>query len=85
VGGKKLIELAEVSNKKEDEVFFLEQEYSGLYDNEVLGCIECYFHLPETPHLDQNPLNYAQIAAAGQTTACSTSKIFRQPCQLTPG
>jgi hypothetical protein len=37
----------------------LDQEYSGLYDNEVWECIECYLSLSETPHLDQIPLNYA--------------------------
>jgi hypothetical protein len=42
-------------------VYFLDQEYSGLYDNKVWECIECYLNLPETSHLDQNPLNYAQI------------------------
>jgi hypothetical protein len=39
----------------------LDQEYSGLYDEEVWECIECYLNLPDTPHLDKNPLNYAHI------------------------
>jgi hypothetical protein len=59
--GKKLIEPAEVSNKEEDEVYFLYQEYSGLYDNEVWECIECYLNLPETQHQHQNWSNYAHI------------------------
>jgi hypothetical protein len=46
---------------KEDEVYFLDQEYSGLHDEKVWKCIECYLNLPETSHLDQNPLNYAHI------------------------
>jgi hypothetical protein len=33
--GKKLVEATEVSDKKEDKVYFLDQEYSGLYDSEV--------------------------------------------------
>jgi hypothetical protein len=33
--GKKLVEPAEVSNKEEDKAYFLDQEYSGLHDNEV--------------------------------------------------
>ncbi len=37
--GKKLVEPAEVSNKEEAEVYFLDQEYSGFYDDEVWGCI----------------------------------------------
>jgi hypothetical protein len=61
VEGKKLVEPAEVSNEEEDEEYFLDQEYSGLYDNKVRECIECYLNLPETPHPDPNPLNYAHI------------------------
>ncbi len=50
--GKKLVEPTEVSIEKEDEMFFLDQEYSGLYDDKVWECIECYLNLPETSHLD---------------------------------
>jgi hypothetical protein len=39
----------------------LDQEYSGIDDNEIWDCNECYLSLPESPHLDQNPLNYAHI------------------------
>ncbi len=42
-------------------MYFLDQEYSGLYDDKVWECIECYLNLPETSHSDQNPLNYAHI------------------------
>ncbi len=59
--GKKLIEPAEVSTNEEDEAYFLDQEYSGLYDENVWECIECYLNLPYTPHPDENPLNYAHI------------------------
>jgi hypothetical protein len=44
--GKKLVEPAEVSNEEEDEGYFLHQEYSGLYDEDVWECIECYVNLP---------------------------------------
>ncbi len=64
--GKKLIEPAEVSNKEEDKVNFLDQEYSGLYDDDVLECIECYLNLPDTPHPDENLLNYAHICELQQ-------------------
>jgi hypothetical protein len=47
--------------KEKDKVYFLDQEYSGLYDDKVWECIECYLNLPETSHLDQNPLNYAHF------------------------
>ena len=59
--GKKLVEPAEVSDKEEDKAYFLDQEYSGLYDDDIWECIECYLNLPDTPHLDENPLNYAHI------------------------
>ncbi len=59
--GKKLIEPAEVSTEEEDKAYFLDQEYSGLYDANVWECIECYLNLPVTPHLDENPLNYVHI------------------------
>jgi hypothetical protein len=59
--GKKLKEPVEVFNKEEDKAYFLDQEYSGLYDNEIWECIECYLNLRETPHPDQNPLNNAHI------------------------
>jgi hypothetical protein len=59
--GKKLVEPAEVSIEEEDEAYFLDQEYSGLYDENVWECIECYLNLPDTPHPDENPLNYAHI------------------------
>jgi hypothetical protein len=61
VEGKKLVETAEVSNEEEEEAYFLNQEYSGLYNHEVWECIECYLNLPDTPHPDQNPLNYTHI------------------------
>jgi hypothetical protein len=50
--GKKLVEPAEVSIEKKDEVYFSDQEYSGIYDDKVWECIECYLNLPETSHLD---------------------------------
>ncbi len=54
---EKLVKPAEYSNKEEDEAYFLDQEYSGLYDNEVWECIECYLNLPETPHPDQKSIH----------------------------
>ncbi len=64
--GKKLVEPAEVSNKEEDEVYFLDQEYSGIYDDKVWECIECYLNLSETSHSEQNQLNYAHICLLQQ-------------------
>jgi hypothetical protein len=64
--GKKLVEPAEVSIEEEDKAYFLDQEYSGLYDENVWKCIECYLNLPDTPHPDENPLNYAHICELQQ-------------------
>jgi hypothetical protein len=65
--GKKLVELVEVSIKEErDEVYFLDQEYFGCYDDKVWEHIKCYLNLPETSHLDQNPLSYAHICRLQQ-------------------
>ncbi len=46
---------------EDDEAYFLDQKNSGLYNEDVWECIECYLNLPDTPHLDENPLNYAHI------------------------
>jgi hypothetical protein len=64
--GKKLIEPAEVSIEEEDEVYFLDQEYSGLYNEDVWEYIECYLNLPDTPHPGENPLNHAHICELQQ-------------------
>jgi hypothetical protein len=50
--GKKLVEPTEDSNEKEDKAYFFDQEYSGLYDENVWECIECYLNLPDTLHPD---------------------------------
>jgi hypothetical protein len=47
--GMKLVEPAEVFNEEEDEAYHLDQEYSGLYDDDIWECIECYLNLPDTP------------------------------------
>jgi hypothetical protein len=49
--GKKLVEPAKVSNEEEDKAYFLDQEYSGLFDENVSKCIECYLNLPLTLHI----------------------------------
>jgi hypothetical protein len=64
--GKKLVEPTEVFIEEEDKAYFLDQEYSGLYDENVWECIECYLNLPDTPHLDKNSLNYAHICELQQ-------------------
>jgi hypothetical protein len=61
VEGTKLVEPTEVSNEEEDKAYFLDQEYSSFYNENIWECIECYLKLPDTPHPDENPLNYAHI------------------------
>jgi hypothetical protein len=41
---KKLVEPAEDSTEVEDKAYFLDQEYSGLYDENVWECIGCYLN-----------------------------------------
>ena len=61
--GKKLVEPAVVSDDEDsdDEAFFLEQEFSGLYDETIWECIECYLNFPESDTPENNPLSYAYI------------------------
>jgi hypothetical protein len=59
--GKKLVEPIENAIEEEDKAYFLDQEYSSLYNENIWVCIECFLNLPDTPHLDENPLNYAHI------------------------
>ncbi len=76
--GKKLVEPTEVSIKEEDEAYFLDQEYSGLYDENVWECIECYLNLPDTPHPDENLLNYARLVFILCGTALYRTCLFLQ-------
>jgi hypothetical protein len=59
--GKKLVEPVEVSNEDKDKPYLLDQEYSGLYDEDIWECSEFYLNLPDTPHPDENLLNYAHL------------------------
>jgi hypothetical protein len=43
--GKKLVEPTEVSNEEEDKAYFFNQEYSGLYAENIWECIECYLKI----------------------------------------
>jgi hypothetical protein len=84
--GQKLVEPVEVSNEEEDKAYLLDQEYSGLYDEDVWECIECYLNLPDTPHPDENPLNYAHIHELQQQDKQLLAlqvKYSRQLCPLT--
>jgi hypothetical protein len=58
--GKSRIDPAVVSDD-EDELYFLEQEYTSLSDDELWQTFECYLNLPEMPHPDRNPLNGSHL------------------------
>ncbi len=67
--GKKLKEPTEVSIEEEDKAYFLDQGILWSLQWECLGvweCIECHLNLPDTPHLDKNPLDYAHISELQQ-------------------
>ena len=66
--GKSLVDPAVVSDD-EDEGYFLEQEYAGFNDDELTELLECYLNLPEIPHPERNPLNYAHIREQQQQDA----------------
>ncbi len=85
--GKKLVEPAEVSIEEEDKAYFLDQKYSGLYDEDIWECIECYLNLPDTLHPDENPLNYAHICELQQQDKQLLALQVKNPdnCQLTTG
>jgi hypothetical protein len=81
VEGKKLVELAEVSIEEKCKAYFLDQEYSGSYNEDIWECIECYLNFPDTPHPNENPLNNAHICELQQ----KDKRLPRQLCQLTTG
>jgi hypothetical protein len=60
VEGKSLVDSA-VDSDDDDELYFLDQEYTGFDDDDLQETFECYLNLPEIPHPDRNPLNYAHI------------------------
>ena len=55
--GKRLIEPA-ADKEDDEEAYFLDQEYTGLYDNEIWKSMECYLNLPDDNHPEQNPLSF---------------------------
>ena len=77
--GKKLVEPAVVSDDDEEEAYFLDQEYCGLYDDEIWECIECYLNLPEIPYPDRNPLNYGQVFSWEQILLHFSSRDLIRP------
>ena len=59
--GKNLVDPAVVSDDEDANAYFLDQLYSGLHDDDIYDCLECYLNLPETDNPEQNPLSYHHI------------------------
>ena len=47
----------------------MDQEYAGFNDDGLTELLECYLNLPEIPHPERNPLNYAHICEQQQEDA----------------
>ncbi len=77
--GKKLIEPTDVPNEEEEKADLLDQEYSGVYDEDVWECIECYLNLPDTWHPDENLLNYAHICKLQQQEEQLLALLVKYP------
>ena len=58
--GESLVDPAVVSDDN-DELYFLDQEYTGLDDNKIWETLECHLNLPEIPHPEHILLNYTHI------------------------
>ena len=80
--GKKLVEPAEVTDdegESDDEAFFLEQEFTGMYDDTVWECIECYLNFPDTDTPEENPLSYAHIREQQQQDNALLALLEKYP------
>ena len=65
--GKNLIEPAVVTDDEDE--FFIDQYYSGILDEDIGDCLECYLNLPDSDNPEQNPLSYAYIREQQQADA----------------
>ena len=60
--GKNLVEPIIVSDDEDaDSAYFMDHEYSGVFDDEIKEALDCYLNLPESDNPEQNPLSYAYI------------------------
>jgi hypothetical protein len=78
--GKKLVEPAEVTDDEEDdESYFLDKEFSGLYDETIWDVLECYLNLPEAEHPENNPLSYPYIREKQQEDDALLALLNKYP------
>ena len=59
--GKNLVEPSPELEDDDDNLYFVDQYYSGVHDNDIYNILECYMNLPEMEHPKQNPLNFEYI------------------------
>eukprot|EP00957_Ditylum_brightwellii_P053436 4049482-Ditylum_brightwellii.AAC.1 len=56
--GKNLVKPACVDDEgNDDDTFFFEQAYSGVYDEDIQASLERYLNLPDNENPEQNPLS----------------------------
>ena len=59
--GKNLVEPSPDLEDDDDNLYFVDQYYSGVHDDDIYNILECYLNLPEMEHPEQNPLNFDYI------------------------
>ncbi len=80
--GKKLVEPAELlmkTDSSDDEAYFLEKEFSCLYDETSWNVIKCYLNLPEAEHPEKKPLSYAYIRERRQEDDALLALLNKYP------
>ena len=79
--GKILVEPVTDDESDNEEAHFLDLEYSGLFNNEIEECLECYLNLPDSQNPEQNPLSFAYICE--QQQADQICWLFNKNIQTT--
>ena len=56
--GKNLVKPSPELEDNDDNMYFFDQYYSGVHDDDIYNILECYMNLLEMEHPEQNPLNF---------------------------
>ena len=67
--GKNLIEPIPDDEIDDEEAFFIDQEYSGVLDEDIQNSLGCYLNFPDSESPEQNPLIFAYIREQQQADA----------------
>ena len=59
--GKNLVKPSPELEDDDDNLYFVNQYYSGVHNDDIYNILECYLNLPEMEHPEQNPLNFEYI------------------------